>query len=283
MSELRTRMDNDMLVRGMADRTRQAYIAAVARMARFHRRSPEQVSDQEVQAYLLHMIKEQKLSWSTCNVAVSALRFLYHVSLGRKAADFEIPRGMQPYRLPQVLSREEVARLLECTPNPKHHAVLATTYAAGLRVSEVVKLKLSDIDSSRMTLRVEQAKGARDRYSLLSARLLEELRSYWKLCRPRVWLFPSRRTGRHVDVTTAQRIYTASKLSARITKAGGIHSLRHAFATHLLEAGTDLYTIQRLMGHGDISSTMRYLHLTPRRLMGTTSPLDLLQPPSMNP
>ena len=279
MSELRTRMDNDMLLRGMADRTRESYVAAVARMVKFYRRSPEQVSAPEVQAYLLHMLQEEKLSWSTCNIAAHALRFLYHTTLGRDRTQFCIPAAKQPSRLPEILSQEEIVRLFDSTPHPKHRALLMTTYAAGLRVSEVVNLKVTDIDSDRMSLRVEQGKGAKDRYTLLSPRLLEELRSYWRLYRPALWLFPSR-TGRPLDVSAAQKIYYTAKLRARISKRGGIHALRHAFATHSLEAGTDVHTIQRLLGHGHIGSTMRYFHLAHPTLMAHRSPLDLLDLPT---
>jgi len=279
MSELRTRMDNDMLLRGMADRTRESYVAAVARMVKFYRRSPEQVSAPEVQAYLLHMLQEEKLSWSTCNIAAHALRFLYHTTLGRDRTQFCIPAAKQPSRLPEILSQEEIVRLFDSTPHPKHRALLMTTYAAGLRVSEVVNLKVTDIDSDRMSLRVEQGKGAKDRYTLLSPRLLEELRSYWRRDRPAVWLFPSR-TGRPLDVSAAQKIYYTAKLRARISKRGGIHALRHAFATHSLEAGTDVHTIQRLLGHGHIGSTMRYFHLAHPTLMAHRSPLDLLDLPT---
>jgi site-specific recombinase XerD len=279
MSELRTRMDNDMLLRGMSERTRESYLGAVARMARFYRRSPERVSEPEVQAYLLHMMQEEKLSWSTCNIAANGLRFLYHTTLGRDRTQFCIPSAKQPSRLPEILSQEEIIRLFDSTPHPKHRALLMTTYAAGLRVSEVVNLKVTDIDSDRMSLRVEQGKGAKDRYTLLSPRLLKELRSYWRRDRPAVWLFPSR-TGRPLDVSTAQKIYYAAKLRARISKRGGIHALRHAFATHSLEAGTDVHTIQRLLGHGHISSTMRYFHLAHPTLMAHRSPLDLLDLPT---
>ena len=278
MSDLRTRMDNDMIVRGKAEATRESYLAAVTALAKFYRRSPDQLTDRQVQAYLLHLLKERKLSFSTCNIAISAFRFLYHTTLGRPRTDFDIPRCGHARRLPEIFSPEEVSRLLQCAANPKHHALLATTYAAGLRVSEVVRLKLTDIDASRMTLRIEQAKGAKDRYGLLPSGLLEELRSYWKLYRPRLWLFASR-TGRHIDVSTAQKIYMAAKHEARITKQGGIHALRHAFATHLLEAGTDLPTIQRLMGHGSINTTMRYVHVADKTLRRTISPLELLPAP----
>jgi len=278
MGELRTRMDNDLVLRGRADRTRESYLAAVGRLAKYYRRSPELISHGEVQAYLLYLIKQRKLSYSTCNIAAQAFRFLYHTTLGRDRAEFDLPHIHQPQRLPEIFSREEVARLLAVTTNPKHHAVLAATYSAGLRVGEVVKLKLSDIDSGRMTIRIEQAKGAKDRYSLLSPMLLEELRACWKLFRPKVWLFETR-TGKHLDITTAQRIYMRAKLKARITKRGGIHALRHAFATHLLEAGEDLNTIQLLLGHRDITTTSRYLHLTQGGLKSKALSRDLLSLP----
>jgi len=278
MSELRTLMHNDMLLRGMAARTRQSYIAAVARLARHYRRSPDRISEREVQDYLLHMIQDEKLSWSTCSITVHGLRFFYHTTLGRERARFSIPAPRQAVKLPAILSREEIMRLFAATPNQKHRAVLTTTYAAGLRVSEVVRLRLTDIDANRMTLRVEQGKGAKDRYTLLSPRLLEELRQYWRAYRPSRWLFPSRRGEKPMDPTTAQKIYYAARDRARITKPGGIHALRHAFATHLLEAGTDPHTIQRLLGHGHIGSTMRYFHLAQKTLVAHRSPLDLLGP-----
>lgn len=279
MSELRTRMHNDLLLRGMATRTRAAYIGAVARLARHYGRSPERISEREVQAYLLHLIQDKKLSWSTCSIAAHGLRFFYHTTLRRERTQFTIPAPKQPLRLPAILSREEVVRLFEATANQKHHTVLMTTYAAGLRVSEVVRLQLTDIDADRMSLRVEAGKGGKDRYTLLSPRLLEELRRYWRLCRPARWLFPGHGGAKPMDVTTAQKIYYAARNRARIAKPGGIHALRHAFATHLLESGTDLHTIQRLLGHNHIGSTMRYLHLAQKSLMGNHSPLDLLDLP----
>ena len=283
MGALRTRMENDLIVRGMAARTREAYVGAVARLAQFYRRSPEQLTDRDVQAYLLHLIQERKLSWSTCNIAANGFRFLYHVTLGREQAEFCIPAAKQSQRLPEILSRQEVQRLLDAMGNRKHHALLVTTYAAGLRVSEVVGLQLTDIDAERSSLRIQQGKGAKDRYSLLSPRLLEELRAYWREYRPVRWLFPARGGQKPLDDSSAQKIYYAAKQRAGITKQGGIHALRHAFATHLLEAGTDLHTIQRLLGHGHISSTMRYLHLTRPTLMAHGSPLDLLELPEVAP
>jgi len=284
MGALRKQMDSDMVVRGMAERTRETYLSAVAGMAKYYRRSPEQVSEVEVQRYLLHLIEERKLAWSSCNIAVNALKFCYHVTLKRGQAQFDIPRARQPQKLPQILAREEVARLIERTNNPKHRAMLMTTYGAGLRVSELCHLKVSDIDSARMSIRVEQGKGAKDRYTLLSARLLRELRHYWAAHRPRQWLFSATNDVDHpLSTTTAQKIFYAAKRRAGITKQCGIHGLRHAFATHLLEAGVDIHTIQRLMGHGHISSTLRYFHLAHKHLAATPSPLELLERPDITP
>jgi site-specific recombinase XerD len=269
-------MDNDMLVRGMAERTRETYLAAVARLARHYHRAPDQLSPEEVQAYLVHMLREERLAWSSCGVAVHAFRFLYHTTLGRPETAFTIPGPRQSKRLPEILSPAEVRRVIEATVTRKQRAVLATTYAAGLRVSEVVRLQLRHIDAERRCLRVEQGKGGKDRDTLLSPRLLEELRAYWRQYRPAVWLFPARDGKRPMDVSTAQKFYYAAKGRAGITKRGGIHALRHAFATHLLEAGTDLHTIQRLLGHGDLGTTLRYFHLARRTVLETTSPLEWL-------
>jgi integrase/recombinase XerD len=281
MSELRTRMIRDMALRGFSPRTHESYIAAVVKLAKYYHRSPDQITNEEVQAYLAHLIQERKLSWSTCSQAAHAFRFLYHVTLGHPRTDFHVPAPKQPQRLPEILSREEVWRLLAAPPHPRHRLLLTTVYAAGLRVSEAIALKVSDIDADRMTIRIEQGKGAKDRYVALAVRLLQDLRTYWKSAPPGVWLFANRQGTRPIDITVAQKIYTMAKLRAGIQKQGGIHALRHAFATHLLEAGTDLHTVQRLLGHRQISTTMRYFHLSQGRLVGTRSPLDLPQPLSL--
>jgi site-specific recombinase XerD len=221
-------MDQGMVLRGMSVRTRQSYLAAVAAMAKYYRRSPDQIGEEEVQRYLLYLIEERKLAWSSCNIAVNALKFCYHVTLKHPQAQFEIPRARQPQKLPQILAREEVARLLELTPNPKHRVMLMTTYGAGLRVSELCHLKVGDIDSARMTIRVEQGKGAKDRYTLLSPRLLRELRRYWSLHRPKEWLFcATREVDQPISTTTAQKIFYAAKRRAGIGKDCGIHGLRY--------------------------------------------------------
>ncbi len=278
MSELRTRMIRDLTVRGLAPRTHKAYIAAVVRLAKHYRRSPDQITNDEVQTYLAYLIQQRKLSWSTCSQAANAFRFLYHVTLGHPRTDFHVPLPKQPQKLPEILSREEVWRLLTAPSHPRHRLLLTTIYAAGLRVSEAIALRVSDIDADRMTIRIEQGKGAKDRYVPLAARLLQDLRAYWKSAPPGRWLFANRQGTRPIDITVAQKIYTMAKRRAGIQKQGGIHALRHAFATHLLEAGVDLHTVQRLLGHRQISTTMRYFHLSQGRVLGTRSPLDLPKP-----
>ncbi|MBA3642025.1 MAG: site-specific integrase [Acidobacteriota bacterium] len=277
MTELRRRMDADMAVRGMADRTRETYQAAVTGLARYYHRSPDQISDDEVQAYLLYLIRDRQRSWSTCNITVNALRFLYHTTLKRDRTTFCVPSPRQPGTLPAILSHDEIERLIAHAANPKHRTMLLTTYAAGLRLNEVLHLRITDIDSARMTIRVEQGKGGKDRYTVLSRRLLDALRGYWTIARPSPWLFPSQDTGQPLHPTALQRAYQQAKLRAGIKKPGGIHGLRHAFATHLLEAGVDIHTIQRLLGHAYISTTTRYFQLTRHTEMRPGSPLDLLE------
>ncbi len=280
MSALRKQMEADMALRGLAYRTRQAYIESVAKLAKFYGKSPDRITEPECQSYLLHLLQERKLAHSSCNVVASALQFFYRVTLKRREAEFCLPRPKVPSRLPQILSREEVATLFEQTTNLKHRAFLMTTYGGGLRLLEACHLKVSDLDSDRMTLRVEQGKGAKDRYTLLSPRLLKELRRYWIAHRPALWLFPSPRVAdQPMNPHSAQRIFYAAKDRAGITKQCGIHGLRHAFATHLLEGGVDVHTIQRLLGHGSLSTTARYFHLAQKHLSGATSPLDLLERP----
>ena len=280
MTELRTRMVRDMTLRGFSPRTHKSYIAAVVQLARYYRRSPAELTDEEVQAYLLHLVQHRKLAWASCSLAVNAVRFLYHVTLERDRTDFRVPAPKVPQKLPEILSREEVWRLIDAASSPKHRLLLATTYAAGSRVSEVVALKVSDIDPERLTIRVEHGKGGKDRYVPLADRLLVELRRYWHVVPPAHWVFPNRQGTRPIDISVAQKIYMITKLRAGIRKQGGIHTQREAYATHVLEAGTDLHTVQRLLGHRQISTTMRYFHLSQGRVLATRSPLDLPQPPA---
>jgi integrase/recombinase XerD len=277
MGALRDQMDKDMVLRGMSPRTRESYLHAVRGLAKHYRRRPDTLSEQDIQNYLLYLIEERKLAWSSCNLVVQALKFFYHTTLRRDRMTFVIPRRRAPSRLPELLSREEILALFDATPLPKHRLLLMTAYSAGVRVSELVHLKLSDIDSDRMTIRIAQGKGAKDRYTVLSEQLLTELRQYWKRERPGIWLFPAARTpDTPMAAETAQKVFYRAKQRAGITKRCGIHSLRHAFATHLLEGGTDLHRIQRLLGHGQLATTMRYFHLAQSQLMQTRSPLESL-------
>lgn len=279
MSPLRKQMEDDLVVRRMSPRTLESYVGAVAALAKHYGRSPDRISAAEVQRYLLYLIQERQLSWSSCNIALSGLKFFYRVTLKRSEARFALPTPRQPQKLPQILAPEEVMRIIEAAANPKHRAILVTTYAAGLRLSEVCHLKVSNIDSARMTIHVEQGKGAQDRYTPLSPRLLTELRRYWVLYRPKTWLFAARHPDLPVLPHTVQRVFKRAKARAGITKECGIHGLRHAFATHLLEAGVDVPTIQHMMGHSHISSTLRYFHLARKHLGQVPSPLDILPRP----
>ena len=277
MGTLRNKMIDAMQLRRFSLRTQQSYLSAVSSLAKFYNIAPDLLDAHKIHAYLLHLTVERGLSWSSCNVAVSAFRFFYLDVLGWDRIDLPIPARKKPTRLPELLSRQEIERLFACAHPPRNRVLLMTTYAAGLRVSEVTNLKVSDIDSSRMMIRVEQAKGAKDRYTILSPRLLDELRLYWKLYHPPSFLFPSTRDpNRRMDIGRAQKIYYQAKQRAGITKGHGIHTLRHCFATHLLEAGVDLRTIQSLLGHTSITTTQRYLHVCQKTLDSKQSLLDLL-------
>ena len=278
MTPLRQKMINEMKLRGFSVRTQQSYVDAVAGLAKFFNQSPDRLNKEKLRAYLLHLMEERNLSWSSCNVAVSAFRFLYGETLGDDSMRLAIPPRKKVDQLPEILSAEELEDLFASAANPKHRMLLMTTYAGGLRVSEVVKLKIKDIHSERMLIRVDQGKGKKDRYTILSERLLKELRIYWTMYRPRLWLFPSKDPSKPMHIGTAQKIYYTAKKRAKIKRGRGIHTLRHCFATHMLEAGEDVRTIQMLMGHSSILTTMVYLQVTRKKLEKTKSLLDLLVP-----
>ena len=282
MTELRNRMDEAMVLRGFSLRTRESYLACVRALAKHYRQPPDVLDGRRIQAYLLHLITERKLAYASVNQAACAFRFMFGTVLRKPEMRLDIPMAKVPKRLPQILTRGEVARLIDAASTFRGRTLLAITYASGLRLSEVCALQLSDIESApeRMCIKVRQGKGAQDRYTLLSPRLLDILRRYWRDQRPRTWLFPNRSGAAPIEIKTAQRIYCAARDAVGIAPEGGIHSLRHAFATHLIEAGVDLPTVQRLLGHGHIGTTMRYVHLARARVTGTTSPLDLLDLPT---
>ena len=278
MSELREKMVRAMELRDFSPRTIESYLSAVKGLAAFHKKSPELLTLHEVEDYLLYLKKAGK-SDSTRNVVISGLRFLYEKTLENKAIVLKLPGRRKPRILPEVLSRQQVADIIEAPDNFKHRVILKTAYSAGLRVSEVVNLKIDHIDSARMVVRVNQGKGRKDRYSLLSNRLLEDLRAYWQHYRPQTWLFFSKKQDRPMCITSIQRLYTRAKKKAGITKGRGIHTLRHCFATHLLEAGYDIRKIQIIMGHRSLATTSIYLHVSRSGLAKVQSPLDFLSEP----
>jgi integrase/recombinase XerD len=277
MGALREKMIEEIRLRNFSPRTEQSYVAAMVGLVKHYHRSPDQLTQDEIRAYLLHL-KERGLSPSSRNVAISGMKFFYHQILGWDEQKLFLPPRKGMWRLPEVLSPKEVERLLCANGKLRDRCLLMTAYATGVRVSELVRLKVSDIDSERMMVKVEQGKGKKDRYTILSQRLLEELRSYWKMHRSKSWVFPNAKGG-PLSIDYAQKIYNLAKLKAGIHKGKGIHTLRHCFATHLLEAGVDLVTIKTLLGHNSLQSTQRYLQIRQHKLTSTGSPLDLLRFP----
>ena len=283
MTPLRQRMIDAMVLRGLAARTQEAYLHHVAALARHYRSSPDQLSDEQVQAYLLFLLQQRRLSRSSVNQASCAVRFLVCEVLAQPERRLQIPMGRTPQRLPELLTRAEVAALLDAARSLKARTLLMTAYASGLRVSELCALRGCDIDSApeRMCIRVVQGKGARDRYSLLSADLLAQLRLYWRIEHRHApatqWLFAGGHDpARALDTSSAQRYYYLARDAAGIDKVGGIHTLRHCFATHLLESGVDLHSISQWLGHGQLSTTGRYLRMaTPGHSAGAAA-LELL-------
>jgi integrase/recombinase XerD len=276
MGALRDRMIRELQLRRFAPLTRKHYLGVVSRLAKHYGIAPDQLSAQQVQDYLLYLMTERRLQWNTVNVVVSGLKFFYGQVVKRPDIPLAIPPRRPAHRLPQVLSTEELLRLFAAAVQPKERALLMTTYGGGLRVSEVIRLQVTDIDSQRGLIHVSRGKGDKERYTVLSKRLLEELRVYWLIDRPRPWLFPGRLPGQPLDHNRAREIFNRAKAQAGISKRGSIHLLRHSFATHLLEAGVDLRTIQVLLGHSSILTTTIYLHLTQKTRDATRSPLDLL-------
>ena len=279
MTPLRNEMIRQMKLLRYAPASQKLYVGEVVKLARFYGQSPDRLNLQQLRDYLHHLLVERKLSWSSCNAAVGGMTFFYTKVLGWDRLELDLGPRKRPLRLPRVLSPQQLQHLFETTRNPKHRTVLMTAYAGGLRVSEVVRLKPADIESDRMMIRIEQGKGCKDRYTLLSKRLLAELRAYWQLYRPGQWLFTARDRSRHMPRRSAQHIYYKAMDKAGLPRTGGIHTLRHSFATGLLEAGTDVRTIQVLLGHKSISTTMRYLWVTRRHVATARSPLDLLPIP----
>lgn len=275
MGKLRDQMLRDMAIRNLSPRTKHCYLDWMTRFASHFGRSPDQLGDEEIKEFLYHLLNVKKASQSGMNQAYSALKFFYTATLGRAWNGGQILRCKRGRRLPVILSKEEIGSIFAATRNLKHLTILMTIYSGGLRVSEAAHLKVSDIDNQRMTIRV-RGKGDKDRYTLLGKSALEIVRTYWKVYRPQDWLFPSRNPEEPICTSTIQKVLRQSLRQAGITKCATSHTLRHCFATHLLESGCDIYYIQRLMGHSSVGTTSVYLHVTRKDVQNIVSPIDLL-------
>jgi integrase/recombinase XerD len=283
ISPLRQRMIDDMTVRNLAPNTMLNYLKQVSYFAQHFGKSPERLGPEQIRSYQIYLAKEKRASASTRTVAVSALRFLYRVTLRQNWAVEMIPAPKKEYRLPVILSPEEVLQLLQAAPSFSHRVIFSTMYGTGVRVSEALHLRVPDIDSQRMMIRIEQGKGHKDRYVQLSPKLLELLRTYWRTVQPQEWLFPGQVPHQPLGREAVGQAMTLASQRAGLRKDPSPHSLRHAYAVHLLEAGTDLRKIQLLLGHRSLATTARYLCLARDTVCATTSPLDLLPYPVVDP
>jgi site-specific recombinase XerD len=278
MTPLRQRYRQDLQLRNYASKTQQVYEECVSLFARHFGKSPELLGPEQIRTYQLYLAHEKQASWSRFNQTVCALRFLYRHTLHKDWIIQHIPFPRKESRLPQVLSLEEVSRFLQAIPQLKYRMLLTTIYATGLRASEALHLEVADIDSPRMSIRVRQGKGHKDRYALLSPKLLVLLREYWKAVRPTRWLFPSSAPDRPVSLDSLQEAVRRARRASGLVKRVTAHTLRHSFATHLLESGTNIRVIQVLLGHNSLRTTARYTHVTTAALASTVSPLDSLPP-----
>jgi integrase/recombinase XerD len=281
MTALRQRLLEDMQIRNLSPHTQASYVQQVSLFARHFSKSPLVLGPEEIRTYQVYLTNEKKLAPSSITIAVAALRFLYKVTLKKDwAVEEVIPAPKKPQTLPIILSPEEVVQFLEAVKKPNHRTILTTCYAAGLRISEAVHLTIPTIDSQRMVLRINQGKGQKDRYVMLSPKLLQILRDWWKLHRPQHWLFPSVRADQPISRFAVEKECQQVHRRCGIPKPITPHSLRHAFACHLLENGTDVRTIQLLLGHRSLATTARYLRIATTKVCSTTSPLDLLPRPT---
>jgi integrase/recombinase XerD len=284
MTALRQRMLDDMTLRNLSPATQESYLRAVAKLAGHFQQSPDTLTTEQVRQYLLHLVQDRQASWGMYNLHRCAFQFFFRVTLGRPESIGGIPCARNRRRLPVVLSQEELRRFFAAVYKRKHRAMFLTAYSAGLRVSELVRLQPQDIDSSRMLIRIRLGKGQKDRYAKLSPHLLQELRDYYRICRPAPpLLFPGHIPGQPLSGNALNRLVDAVRRRAGLAKKITTHSFRHTYATHMLEAGADLRTIQMLLGHRSLRTTTIYLHVSQAHLDAAPSPLDLLYPPAAPP
>jgi site-specific recombinase XerD len=278
MTPLRQRFIDDLRLRNFSPKTVKAYVAGVLRFARHFGRSPADLGSEEIRSFQIYLLQQQA-TWSLYNQTVCALRFLYRITLGRPDVVQTVPYGKRPKTLPSVLSQEDVARLIEAAKPGRQRVMVQTAYACGLRINELLQLRVADIDSSRMVVIVRQGKGRKDRLLPLSPGLLTELRAYWRQARPAMWLFPGLFPGQPLRDGAFYRSFQELVIRAGFRKRVTCHTLRHSFATHLLEAGVDLVTLQALLGHSHLRATICYLHVSTKHLKRVPSLLDLLAIP----
>ena len=274
MSEWREQLIVDLQLSGAKPRTQKNYLREVDNLVKYFNRSPEELGEAELKQYMIYLMQDRKLPEGTFRFYVAALKFLYRTTLKRQWVIEKIQHPKREKKLPVVLDLSEVESLFEVTKNLKHKAILMLTYSSGLRVSETACLKITDIDSKRMTVRIRQGKGGKDRYSILSETALELLRQYWRSYRPTEWLFSGAQGNGHISMSSIQQLFQKAKKRAGITKPASVHTLRHSFATHLIEAGTSLHHVQLLLGHRSPTTTTVYLHVSQLNLSRVTSPLD---------
>jgi integrase/recombinase XerD len=277
MGRLYDQMKMDLELKNYSPKTVSCYLHWMSQFVRHNGRSPVEMGDEEIRNYLHHLIKVKEVSQSSINQAYSAMKFFYATTLEREWNCTKIPRIKNSKKLPIVLAMEEVKALLGSLDNLKHRAILTTIYSGGLRVGEATRLKISHLDSHRMTIRVEDGKGSKDRYTLLGNHTLALLRDYWRAYRPDEWLFPGAKPGEPISVSSVQSVFKKALDKAGIHKKASVHTLRHSFATHLLESGTDLYHIQRLLGHTTANTTSVYLHITGKDIAMVRCPIDLFK------
>jgi len=281
MGKLHDQMQEDLVLKAYSPNTQRAYLRCARHFAGYYMRSPEEMGEQEVRGFLLHLVRDRQASPANLDMHVNALKFLYNVTLKRPEVVEGLSHPKRPKTLPVILSPEEVLRVFAAIRSVKHKAIIATAYAAGLRISEVCGLRITDIDSQRMRIHVRSGKGKKDRYVMLAESLLVLLRQYYQKARPKgEYLFPGYKPHRPICTNAVRQVLRKVIRETGLAKKVTMHTLRHCFATHLLEAGTDIRILQVLLGHSSIRTTLRYTHITDRLVQKLVSPLDMIQPAS---